>query len=189
MKRTLLATTMLVALVAALPAQASKQRPEIRPFAGALISMGAQRDVFDNAGLFGVETALELNPGFHLVGTLAWAPMNAKYNVPDDAANLIQYDAGVEVGFVRRLAEDWDLKPFIGGGVGGRTYTFAAKALRDRTCLAGYGTVGTEFQVAQLALRVEARDNLFCYQSPLPAGAKATRNDIGLLFGFAYHIR
>ena len=66
---------------------------------------------------------------------------------------------------------------------------FQGIGLADKTCFAGYGAVGTEFQVARTALRVEARDNVFCHRSPVPGVSSETRNDVGLGLGVAYHLR
>ncbi len=71
----------------------------------------------------------------------------------------------------------------------GRTYAFQELGLTDKTCFAGYGALGTEFQIARTALRLEARDNVFCYRSPVPGVSSKTRNDIGLSLGVAYHLR
>jgi hypothetical protein len=49
--------------------------------------------------------------------------------------------------------------------------------------------VGTEFQIARTALRLEARDNVFRYRSPISGVSSKTRNDVGLSFGVAYHLR
>jgi hypothetical protein len=124
-----------------------------------------------------------------VVGTFGFAPVNSKYNVTDKGANLLLYDAGVEYGLVRPLAGEWEMKPFLGAGIGGRTYQFKSSVLHDRTCTSGYGTLGTEFQLSRIALRFEGRGNFFCYESPLTTGESKTRNDISLNFGLAYHIR
>jgi Outer membrane protein beta-barrel domain len=183
----LLVATLLAA--SALAAQAPKVRPEIRPFAGAIIPTGDQRSLFQDAPMFGVQTAVELKPSFHLVGTFGWTPAQNKYPVAQDNVSIFQYNVGVELGFVQPLAGNWELRPFIGAGVGGRTYVYQAATLANKTCTAGYGALGTEFQLARTALRLEARDNVYCFRSPIAGVASQTRNDIGLAFGVAYHLR
>lgn len=173
---------------AALAAQ-TPLKPEIRPFAGAIIPTGAQRNLFQDAPMVGVSAALELKPSLHVLTTLTWVPGQDKYPVAQDNVNIFQYTAGVEVGFVKPLGGRWELRPFAGLGVGGRTYAFQGLGLDDQTCFAGYGVVGTEFQIARTSLRIEARDNVFCYQSPMPGVPDETRNDIGLSLGMAYHFR
>jgi hypothetical protein len=189
MNKSALLAAALLAGATVLPAQAPMIKPEIRPFVGAVIPTGDQRSLFMDAGMAGVQAAVELKPSLHLVGTFAWVPGQNKFGVAQNNVNIFQYNVGVELGFVQPLAGNWELRPFAGIGVGGRTYAYEAPSLADKTCTAGYGALGTEFQLARTALRLEARDNLFCYRSPVAGQRSKTRNDIGLSLGVAYHFR
>ena len=189
MKRILALALALGLVTTALPAQTRKVKPEIRPFAGAIIPTGQQRNLFMDAPLFGVSAALELKPQLHLLGTFAWVPAQDKYGFAQNNVNIYQYTVGAELGFVQPLAGRWELRPFAGLGVGGRSYAFQGIGLTNKTCFAGYGAVGTEFQIARTALRLEARDNMFCYRSPIAGISSKTRNDVGLSLGVAYHLR
>lgn len=189
MRKLLVAVAALLAGASALAAQSRMIKPEIRPFAGAIIPTGDQRDLFLDAAMVGVSTAVELKPSLHLVGTFAWVPGQNKYGVLQNNVNIFQYNVGVELGFVRPLAGNWELRPFLGLGVGGRTYGYESTTLDDKTGVAGYGAVGTEFQLARTALRLEARQNVFNYRSPIAGQSAKTRNDIGLSLGVAYHFR
>ncbi len=173
----------------AVPAQNTVTKPEIRPFVGASIPTGRQRDLFKNAAMYGVQAALEVKPTMHVLGSFAYVPGQNKYSVAQDNVNIFQYDAGLEFDMVRALGAGWELKPFVGLGAGARTYQFQSKDLNNKTCAAGYGAVGTEFQFSPIALRLEARGNLFCYRSPMVGVKAQTRNDVGLAFGLAYHLR
>ena len=173
----------------ALTAQRPTVKPEIRPFAGMMIPTGELRDLFLDAPLFGVSAAVEVKPTFHALGTFAWVPAQDKYGLPQNNVNVFQYTAGAELGFVTPLAGRWELRPFAGIGVGGRTYAFQGAGLKDRTNFVAYGAVGTEFQIARTALRLEVRDNVFNYRSPIPGGGSKTFNDIGVSLGVAYHLR
>ena len=189
MRRTVVAVAALVVGATALVAQTPKIRPEIRPFMGAIIPTGDQRDLFTDAALVGVSAAVELKPSLHLLGTFGWTPGQDKYPVALDNVDIFQYTVGAELGFVEPLAGNWELRPFIGAGGGGRTYAYQAGTLDDKTDWAAYVAVGTEFQLARTALRLEARDNVYRFRSPV-AGVKAeTRNDVGLSLGVAYHLR
>jgi len=189
MRRTAVVVAALLVSTSALVAQTPKIKPEIRPFVGAIIPTGALRESFADAGMVGAQLAVEVRPGLHVLGTFAWVPGQDKYGMGLDNVSIYQYDVGVELGWVEPFAADWELRPFIGFGMGGRAYAYEASALTDRHCAAGYGAVGTEFQLARTALRLEARDNFFCYRSPMAGVASATRNDIGLSLGVAYHLR
>lgn len=188
MKKLVVAVATLCLVATALPAQTSKVKPEIRPFAGAMIPTGELRNLFLDAPMFGVSTAVELKPTVHVLATFAWVPAQNKYGVAQNNVNVFQYTVGAELGFVTPLAGNWELRPFAGLGVGARTYAFQG-GLKDRTCFAGYGALGTEFQIARTALRLEARDNVFCYRSPISGVSSKTRNDVGLSLGVAYHLR
>lgn len=172
-----------------LPAQTPELQPEIRSFAGAMVATGSQRSLFNDAPLFGVQTALEVRQNLHLLVTFGWMPAQSKYSVLDNDVNILEYDAGVEFGFAKPLAGKWQIKPFMGVGTGGRTYLYGNAGLRNRSSVTMYGAVGTEFQVGHTALRLEARDIVFPYRSPFEGVATRTRNEIGLVFGLAYHIR
>lgn len=161
---------------------------EIRPFAGATIPLGDQRDVFNDAFLLGLQGAVEVRPNLNIVGTFGWSPATSRYDVADDGANIFLYDVGVELGLTRELG-GWRLQPFVGGGIGGRTYVFSSDDLGNGMCFSGYGALGTELQLGRTSLRVEGRGNVFCYKSPFEDDASETRADIGLTAGLAYRFR
>ena len=164
-------------------------KPELRPFIGASIPTGAHRHAIRSDLLFGLQVAAELRPRFHVVGSLAWNPARTRHATVNDEVQVLQYDAGVEFSRVDDLARGWQLRPFVGLGAGARSYLYAAGALNDRTCAVGYGAIGTELQIGETALRGEARDNVFCYESPLDGVRSRTRNDVGLSLGLSYHFR
>lgn len=186
--RTAFVVAALVAGATTLAAQTSI-KPEIRPFAGAIIPTGDQRTLFRDAPMLGLQTAVEVTPSLHVVGTFGWVAAQNKYPVAKDNVNVFLYNVGVELGFVQPLAGRWELRPFAGLGFGARTYDYQATTLATKTCSAGYGALGTEFQLGRTALRLEARDNLYCFKSPIAGVASETRNDVGLAFGIAYHLR
>lgn len=189
MRKTAFVVAALALGASVLAAQSPRVKPELRPFAGAIIPTGELRDVFMDAPMFGISPAVELKPTVHLLGTFTWVPAQNKYGVAQNNVSIFQYTVGAELGFVTPLAGRWELRPFAGLGVGGRTYAFQGIGLNDKTCFAGYGALGTEFQIARTALRLEARDNVFCYRSPISGVSSKTRNDVGLSLGVAYHLR
>ena len=188
MRRIMYAAAALSMLVTALPAQTpNTQWIELRPYVGASIPTGTQRDFFTEEPMFGLQAAFEVKPTFHVVGSFGWIPADAKYAVTNAEVDVLQYDLGVEFSVVRSMGGKWLLKPFAGLGAGARSYVFAADELNNKTCLAGYGALGTEFQLGRTALRFEARDNVFCYRSPIVGIESKTRNDVALALGVAYH--
>jgi hypothetical protein len=189
MRTMMLATTALIAGATVLSAQAPRAKPEIRPFAGASIPTGSQRDFFNDAPVFGLQGAVELKPTLHLVGTFAWSPGHNDFGFTRDKVNIFEYDLGLELSMIRPLGANWQFRPYVGLGGGARTYAYEAGQLSDKTCAAGYGALGTEFQLGRTALRIEGRDNVFCFKSPVAGEDSKTRNDVRLTAGFAYHFR
>ena len=164
-------------------------RPEIRPFAGVYVPTGALRHDFKSATMLGMQVAMELNDNLHVLGSLGWTHGHAKFAVlNDDVAYIWQYDAGVEFNLLAELGNQWLLRPLAGLGAGGRTYDYQAEGVGTSSCLAGYGALGTELQRGAIALRLEGRNYLACIDSPR-TGRQHTRNDLGIMFGFAYHLR
>jgi hypothetical protein len=189
MRRTAFVVAVVALSATAVAAQSPQVKPELRPFAGAVIPTGDLRNLFLDAPMAGMSAAFELKPSLHVLGTFAWVPAQNRYGVPQNNVNIYQYSVGAEFGFVQPLEGRWELRPFAGLGFGGRTYAYQMVGLKDRTCTAGYAALGTEFQIARTALRLEARDNLFCFRSPVAGVGSTTRNDVALSLGIAYHLR
>ena len=191
MRKLTLAVSMLTAASIA-AAQAPEAAPaastfEIRPFVGAYVPTGAQREVMEDAPMLGAQLAYQLAPTLHVLGSLGWVLGTDKFRVADDAVQIFQYDVGVEYGIFRTMKSGWDLKPYLGLGAGGRTYAYSDDALATGTCLAGYGALGTEYQWGFTAIRAEVRDYVHCFKSPIAGVGSKTRNDLGFSLGVALH--
>lgn len=189
MRRTMYAVAALLATGTALPGQAPPILTELRPFVGLSIPTGDQREVYGNEPVIGFQAAVELNPTLHLIGSLGAVLSDARYDVAESEVNIIQYDLGVELGAMRPMRRGWEFRPFFGFGAGGRTYAYTASSLRDGTWLSGYGALGSEFKLGRTGVRLEIRDNLFGYRSPLRNARSKMRNDVDVMLGLAYHFR
>lgn len=176
-------------LASTLTAQEQWRPPtlEVRPFAGVYLPLGAQRSDFKSATMVGGQAAVELNRHVHALATVGWTHGHNKF-FTEDVTHIWQYDLGTEFNLVREIGAGWYFRPFLGAGAGGRTYDFRGPSGGTKTCTAGYGTAGAEMQSGLVAFRVEARDYLSCFESPVN-GTKRTRNDLGLSVGLAYHLR
>lgn len=171
-----------------LEAQSPRTAVELRTFAGASIPIGTQRNFFRTAPVFGVSPAYQVTPGLHVLATLAWIPEQSRYAVANRGVNLYQYDLGVELGIERALSRTVSVRPFTGFGGGGRTYAYKSPGLVDRTCGAGYATLGVELRTGQAAVRLEGRGNLYCFRSPIEGEPATTRNDLFIALGLGYHM-
>lgn len=181
--------TVLTLLLLAAASAAGAQSPsgalfEIRPNAGVMIPTGAQRDLVRTAPVYSVQTAMEMTRSLHVVGSFAWSP--GRLAASDQSLDNYQYDVGVEFNLVEAIGKDWNLKPFVGMGAGARTYTYAADDIPTRTGVSGYVSVGTEFQLRLIALRLETREFRYRYTYPDQASSRS-RKDVSLSAGIAYH--
>ena len=160
---------------------------EIRPFVGVFVPVGAQRADFKSATMVGVQAAAELTRHFHGVASLGWIHGHNRM-FTNDVTHIWQFDGGFEANAVRSMAWGSSFRPFLGAGVGSRTYDYKDRQTKNTSCVAGYASLGAEIQHGVIAVRSEARDYLSCFHSPI-SGERRTRNDLGLTIGLAYNIR
>ncbi len=162
---------------------------EVRTFVGAFVPTGAQSTDFGTAAMLGAQVAHEFNDNIHLLGSVGWASAHNTFSgFSSNRTYIWQYDVGLEFNLIRPINDEWLFRPLVGIGAGGRTYDYVASGIGSNTCSAGYGAVGSEFQRKFVAIRLEARDYVSCFKSPLTA-SNSTRNDLGFSLGLAYHIR
>ena len=182
----------LIAVALAVTPQAGAQQSstvgafEMRPLVGMFIPTGAMRNDFRDAMLVGLQGGFEFNSNVHMLLNGYWSRNETHFRtLSSRTADLWQLDAGMELNLIKPMGRDWSFRPFTGAGLGFRTYDY--KAAGSNACFAGYVAGGAEAQRFEGAFRLEARNYVTCYESPL-TGKKQTRNDIGLSLGFVYHV-
>src|SRR5688500_18977048 len=132
---------------------------ELRPYAGAYIPTGNQRDLLKDAVLVGGQASYRILPQLAITGTVGWSPSKDRITPGDETVDLWQYDLGAEL-----RAPSWqrwgtlDFTPYVGLGGGGRTYSYRDLDVDSKTNIAGYGVLGSEVGFGRFGLRVEARD-------------------------------
>lgn len=194
MSRSRFAVSILVgglALVAAsvanaLEAQIPTERNfEFRPYVGAYIPTGDQRDLFKDAILAGAQASYRITPQVAITGTVGWSPTEDRLTVGSETVDLLQYDVGAELRAPAwRQGESWDFTPFFGLGIGGRTYDYRDREDVDaKTNVAGYGALGGEFGFGQFGLRIEGRDYVSRFEPLTGTGETKTRNDVAVAAG------
>ena len=86
-----------VALVNPLDAQAPASRDfEIRPYVGAFLPTGEQRDLLKDALLVGAQASYSVIPQLAITGTLGWSPTEDRVGA-GQTLDLLQYDVGAEL--------------------------------------------------------------------------------------------
>ena len=157
---------------------------EFRPYAGAYIPTGDQRDLLEDAVLVGAQASYRILPQLAVTGTFGWSPSKDRISVGNEKLDLYQYDIGAELRAPSWFTSGaWDFTPFAGLGVGGRTYDY--RDLDDvdaKTNVAGFGVIGGELGFGRTGLRVEARDYVSQFK-PFTGGDSKTRNDVTVAAG------
>jgi hypothetical protein len=158
---------------------------ELRPYVGAYIPTGDQRDLLEDAVLVGAQASWRVHPKVAVTGTFGWSPSKDRLNAGDETVDLFQYDIGAEARATSwYVGETWDFTPFVGLGVGGRSYSYRdLDDVDSQTDLAGYGAVGGEVGLGRLGLRLEARDYLSRFEPIVGDGDAETRNDVTVAAG------
>jgi len=178
----ILVLTLLVA-AAKLVAQdvSGAPRGAIRPFVGAYVPTGDQRDFLKDAVLVGAQASWNATDIVALTGSFGWAPSKDKISAGDQTIDAFQYDLGLELH--APFASLAGTTPFIGVGAGGRTYSYRDLNVDSKANFDGYGAVGLDASAGRLGLRVEARDYVSRFQPLTGSGSTKTRNDLALFAG------
>ena len=158
---------------------------EIRPYVGAYVPTGDQRDLLEDAVLVGAQASYRALNWLAVTGTFGWSPSKDRITPGDQTLDLYQYDVGAEARAQSWYnAGSWDFTPFVGLGIGGRTYNYRDLDNVDaKTNVAGYGALGGEVGFGRLGLRVEARDYVSRFEPLIGDGDAKTRNDVTLAAG------
>jgi hypothetical protein len=183
MKKLVTAVGALVAL-AATPALAQEQEPvgkfQIAPYAGAFLPTGDQRDVLDDAFLAGLTLSYDVHPYVAVVGSFGWAGSQQRALTLDEDLDVFQYDLGVQGQYPLAMGKDLTLKPFVGAGLGGRTYEFRDLDVDSETDFVGYLSVGANLEYRQFAVGLTMRDYISDYDGIGREEDSEMRNDIAL---------
>jgi len=180
---------LLAGAAAATRAQAQDQvvtsggRFELRPYVGAYVPTGDQRDFLEDAVLLGAQASWRFTPAFAVTGTFGWSPSKDRLSAGDQTIDVYQYDVGIEGRLGNGNGSAWSFTPFAGLGIGGRTYNYRDLDVEAKTNVAGYGALGGELGVGHWGLRLEARDYVSRFEPLTGTGETKTRNDITIVTG------
>ena len=172
---------------------------ELRPFAGALLPTGPQRDLLKDAAVVGAQLGWAVHPNVALTGGFGWSPSKDRTTTfagnrfstgRDETVDLFQYDLGIEGRLPLAASAAWTAAPYVGLGGGGRTYRYRdLDGIDSQTSPFGYGAVGVDVahRAGALGLRLEARDYVTAFRGLRGEyGERTGRNDVQLSAGLTY---
>ena len=151
---------------------------------GALVPTGAQRGALKDAPLSTAQLSYVVRSRLAVTTTVGWARSRDLAAAGDPKLNVFTYDVGAEARAFRWRASDAvALTPFVGVGVGARSYDYRGLDADATHNVAGYGAVGGELGAGRVRLRLEVRDYLTGFRPLSGGGPSATRNDVVTLVG------
>ncbi len=157
---------------------------ELRPYVGAYVPTGDQRDLLKDAVLVGAQASWRLTSALAITGTVGWSPSKDRITAGDQTLDVYQYDIGLEGRLGNGAGSSaWSFTPFAGLGIGGRTYNYRDLDVESKTNVAGYGALGGELGVGRWGLRLEARDYISRFEPLTGTGETRTRNDVTIVTG------
>lgn len=192
--RTLFATIWAVAMILASARPARAQSPPQPPAAwecyvsgGWLMPTGAQRTSIKRADLTAVVVSYVPRPSFAVTGTFEWARSHDLAVTGEPKLDVFICDIGAEArGNQLSLGGAWKVAPFVGIGGGARSYNIPKLPVDPTYNLAAYGSVGGEFAIHRVRLRLEVRDYVSSFNPPAGGAKAATRNDVVIMLGLRF---
>ena len=160
---------------------------EVRPFVGAYIPTGDKRDQLKDAVLTGAQLSWRALPALAITGSFGWSPSKDRITAGNQTLDIYQYDVGAELRAASLVnGGAWELSPFAGLGLGGRTYNYRDLDVDSKSNFDGYAALGSDVGFGPIGFRIEGRDYVSQFKPLTGSGDTKTRNDIGLAFGVTY---
>jgi hypothetical protein len=159
-------------------------RWELRLPSGALVSTGAQRGTIKDAELSAAQLSYAVRPRLAVTTTLGWARSRDIASEGDPKLDVFTYDVGAEARAPQWLdGERLTFSPFLGAGIGGRSYNYRGLDVDATHNVSAYGTVGGEAGLGRIRLRLEVRDYVAGFKPLDGSGLASTHNDVVVMFG------
>lgn len=150
-------------------------RLALRISGGAFVATGGQRHQMKNAELTAAQFAWSLTPRLALNTTFAWARSRDVATTGAPRLDVFTTDVGAEFRLNRAV--------FAGLGAGARSYNYRKIEAPATHNVAAYASVGTEFGIRRVGIRLEARDYATGFRPLAGTGASVARNDVVVIAG------
>jgi hypothetical protein len=129
---------------------------------GALAPLGLQRRAVAIAPYYEVAMLAVPLRELAFVANVGWAPTHDRQSSTHASVDITDLHGGIEVRPLAIKRGAIVLKPFVGLGLGARSYYFSLDSVTV-TSLAGYASLGLAYQYAATGLRIAASDHVSGY--------------------------
>ena len=184
------AVVLLLASTRPAEAQTPPQTPAAWEFCvagGWLMPTGAERTSIKKADLTAVVVSYVPRPSFAITGTFEWARSHDLTIAGQPKLDVFLCDVGAEARASQMaVGGAWTVAPFVGIGGGARSYNIPKLPVEPTYNLAAYGSVGGEFAIHRVQLRLEVRDNVSRFKPLAGSGKATTHNDVVVMIGLRF---
>ncbi len=157
---------------------------------GTVVPTGAQRDILKRGNLNAAQLSYVARPSLAFTATLGWARSRDIASAGDPKVDVFMYDVGAELRAPRWIdGKRVSFSPFVGAGAGARSYNYHSLDVDATHNLAAYGSVGGEFGMGRVRVRLEARDYVTGFKPLAGQGTADTRNDVVVMAGLRIVMR
>lgn len=181
-------TAILCLAAAMLPAGAARAQEykyDLRLEGGGWVPTGTMSNDLKAAGTVGVTAGWTFSPNWTAVVAAYWTPSEDKVLTSEMQVNIYQYDVGLEWSTKTSRIARWDVMPYIGGGLGSRSYSPRRATEPDQESIDGYLSAGLAFAAEQATWRFGVRDYISGWKGIMKTKS-ATGNDLAILAGIGF---
>ena len=166
----------------AVAAHAQQYKYEIRLDGGAWLPTGRIADDLKYAGTVGAAAVWNYAHEWSAVASAMWTPSEDKSPSGGMQVNVYQYDVGFEWATKTSEIARWDVKPYLGAGIGDRTYSPKRETEPDQNVVDGYLAAGFSFVSEHESWRFGIRDYVSEWKGLLRTQS-STGNDVAIFAG------
>lgn len=166
-------------------AQPSAYKYDLRLEGGGWVPTGALSGDLKASGIVGVSAGWNYAHDWTAVVAAYWSPSEDKAVSGGMQVNIYQYDVGLEWSTRMNSIAQWDVSPFLGAGVGNRSYSPKRATEPEQESIDGYVTAGLAFNAEQATWRFGVRDYVSGWKGIMKTQS-GTGNDLVILAGIGF---
>jgi hypothetical protein len=166
-------------------ARAQNYKYEIRLEGGGWYPTGAIADELKNAGTVGATASWTFSPDWSALISGSWTPSREKDPAAPQHVNIYQYDLGIEWSTMTGEVYRWEVSPFVGAGLGSRSYSPQRLGTPSQSVFDGYLAAGVSFGSDQETWRIGIRNCVSGWKGIIKT-TSTTGDDVAIIAGIGF---